>query len=309
MSLVETEHLTKRYGTRTAVNDLNLTLDEGEIFGLLGPNGAGKTTTILMLLGLTEPSEGRALVAGMDPTRDPINVKRVVSYLPENVGFYDDISAAGNLRYTAELNRLPRKVAEERIEEALDDVGLLDRADDKVGTFSRGMRQRLGIADVLIKEPRLVFLDEPTLALDPDGVNHILELITRLRDERHMTILLSSHLLDQVQRICDRIGIFVKGKMVAQGRIEDLGMQLATNGAHVVEVEAEPLSDDLIETLRRISGVEAVERSHKMVLVRSNCDLRPQIVKAVTGARAHLLHLRLQTVGLEQIYFRYFREN
>src|SRR5581483_8737265 len=166
-ALVQTEHLTKRYGERTAVDDLNLTLNEGEIFGLLGPNGAGKTTTILMLLGLTEPSAGKATVDGLDPTRDAIKVKRVVSYLPENVGFYEDMSALGNLRYTADLNRIRPKEAESLIQEALEAVGLEDRAQDKVGTFSRGMRQRLGIADVLIKRPKLVFLDEPTLALDP----------------------------------------------------------------------------------------------------------------------------------------------
>lgn len=309
-ALVETQHLTKRYGERTAVDDLNLTLNEGEIFGLLGPNGAGKTTTILMLLGLTEPSEGNALVAGLDPRRDALKVKRMVSYLPENVGFYDDMSAVANLRYTAELNRIPRKEAEDLIEEALDEVGLSDRAFDKVGTFSRGMRQRLAIADVLLKRPRVAFLDEPTLALDPDGVNHILELILKLRRERQMTIMLSSHLLEQVQRICDRIGIFVKGKMVALGGIEELGVQLATNGqGRVVEIVAEPLSEDLIAALKAVKGVKSVQRAQKMLLVSADKELRPELAKAVSGAGAKLMHLRLQTVGLEQIYFRYFKEN
>ena len=308
-ALVETQQLTKKYGERTAVDGLNLTLQEGEIFGLLGPNGAGKTTTILMLLGLTEPTDGSATVAGFDPQREALKVKRVVSYLPENVGFYEDISAVANLRYTAELNRIGRKEADDLIEEALEDVGLADRAFDKVGTYSRGMRQRLAIADVLIKRPRLAFLDEPTLALDPDGVNHILELILKLRRERGMTILLSSHLLDQVQRICDRIGIFVKGKLVALGGIEDLGVQLSENGGRVVEVGAEPLSDDLIASLRAIKGVKGVERSQKLLLVKSDKELRPELASAVAQAGAKLLHLRLQTVGLEQIYFRYFREN
>src|SRR5579862_779040 len=307
-ALVETQHLTKQYGTRKAVDDLNLTIEEGEIFGLLGPNGAGKTTTIMMLLGLTEPSSGSATVTGMNPHRDALKVKRVVSYLPENVGFYDDMTAVANLRYTAELNRIPRKEAEDLIDEALEQVNLADRALDKVGTFSRGMRQRLAIADVLIKRPRLAFLDEPTLALDPDGVNQMLELILKLRRERQMTILLSSHLLEQVQRICDRIGIFVKGKMVALGGIEELGMKLATNGARVVELAAEPLSEDLITALKAIKGVKDVERSQKLLLVRSDTELRPQIVQTVARTGADLMHLRLQTVGLEQIYFRYFRE-
>ena len=309
MALVEAEHLTKRYGQRKAVDDLSLTIEEGEIFGLLGPNGAGKTTTILMMLGLTEPSAGSVRVAGFDPTHDSIKVKRIASYLPETVGFYEDMSARANLRYTAELNRIPRKHAEELIDDALETVGLEDRGEDKVGTFSRGMRQRLGIADVLIKSPKVVFLDEPTLALDPDGVNHILELILDLRRQRHMTILLSSHLLDQVQRVCDRIGIFVKGKLVALGGIEELGVALASGDGRVVELAAEPLSEDLIAALRRVDGVEAIDRSQKMLLVRSARELRPQLVRAVADAGAKLLHLRLQTVGLEQIYFRYFRES
>ncbi len=308
-ALVETQQLTKRYGERTAVDDLNLTIQEGEIFGLLGPNGAGKTTTILMLLGLTEPTAGGATVAGLDPQREALKVKRIVSYLPENVGFYDDMSALANLRYIAELNRIPRKEAEDLIDEALTEVGLSERAFDKVGQFSRGMRQRLAIADVLIKRPRLAFLDEPTLALDPDGVNQILELILKLRRERHVTILLSSHLLEQVQRICDRIGIFVKGKLVALGGIEELGVKLASDNGRVVEIGAEPLNEDLIKSLRAVKGVKAVERAQKLLLVRSDKELRPELAQAVAGAGSKLLHLRLQTVSLEQIYFRYFRES
>src|SRR5712691_1055896 len=308
-ALVETQQLTKRYGERTAVDDLNLTIQEGEIFGLLGPNGAGKTTTILMLLGLTEPTAGGATVAGLDPQREALKVKRIVSYLPENVGFYDDMSALANLRYIAELNRIPRKEAEDLIDEALTEVGLSERAFDKVGQFSRGMRQRLAIADVLIKRPRLAFLDEPTLALDPDGVNQILELILKLRRERHVTILVSSHLLEQVQRICDRIGIFVKGKLVALGGIEELGVKLASDNGRVVEIGAEPLNEDLIKSLRAVKGVKAVERAQKLLLVRSDKELRPELAQAVAGAGSKLLHLRLQTVSLEQIYFRYFRES
>ncbi|HLQ34422.1 MAG TPA: ABC transporter ATP-binding protein, partial [Chloroflexota bacterium] len=224
-------------------------------------------------------------------------------------GFYDDMSALANLRYIAELNRIPRKEAEDLIDEALTEVGLSERAFDKVGQFSRGMRQRLAIADVLIKRPRLAFLDEPTLALDPDGVNQILELILKLRRERHVTILLSSHLLEQVQRICDRIGIFVKGKLVALGGIEELGVKLASDNGRVVEIGAEPLNEDLIKSLRAVKGVKAVERAQKLLLVRSDKELRPELAQAVAGAGSKLLHLRLQTVSLEQIYFRYFRES
>jgi ABC-2 type transport system ATP-binding protein len=221
-TVIETEGLTKKYGYQIAVNDLNLQIHGGEVFGFLGPNGAGKTTTLLMFLGLTEPTSGKARVVGFDPTRDPFHVKEKVGYLPENVGFYDDMDARQNLQYIARLNRIPDKVSAMRIDESLKVVGLLEEVKKKVGTYSKGMRQRLGIAEVLIKEPELIFLDEPTIGLDPDGTNRMLDLIQSLSREKKITIFLSSHLLDQVQKICDRVGIIIKGNLVALGPIEEL---------------------------------------------------------------------------------------
>lgn len=220
--IVETEDLTKRYGSQIAVDRLNIKIEEGEVFGFLGPNGAGKTTTILMFLGLTEPTSGRAKVIGFDPTREPFKVKERVGYLPENVGFYDDMDARQNLRYISKLNRIPDEASEKRIDYWLEMVGLSGEASKKVGTYSKGMRQRLGIAEVLIKEPKLVFLDEPTIGLDPDGTNRMLDLIQSLSREKKITLFLSSHLLDQVQRICDRVGIMINGNLVAIGPIEEL---------------------------------------------------------------------------------------
>jgi len=222
-AIIETEDLTKIYGSQIAVNHLNLQINEGEVFGCLGPNGAGKTTTLLMFLGLTEPTSGRVRVCGSDPTREPLRVKEKVGYLPENVGFYEDMDARQNLRFVARLNRIPDEVSGKRINELLSVVGLLEEAEKKVGTYSKGMRQRLGIAEVLIKEPKVVFLDEPTIGLDPDGTNRMLDLIHSLSQEKNITVFLSSHLLDQVQRICDRVGIMIKGDLVAVGPIEELG--------------------------------------------------------------------------------------
>ncbi len=223
--IIETEGLTKRYGHQIAVNRLTLQIQEGEVFGFLGPNGAGKTTTLLMFLGLTDPTSGKVRVMGFDPTRDPFHVKEKVGYLPENVGFYDDMDARQNLQFIARLNRIPDQDSTKKIDALLDSVGLIGEAKKKVGTYSKGMRQRLGIAEVLVKEPKLVFLDEPTIGLDPDGTNKMLDLIHSLSREKHMTIFLSSHLLDQVQRICDRVGIMIKGNLVAMGPIEELAKQ------------------------------------------------------------------------------------
>jgi ABC-2 type transport system ATP-binding protein len=200
-------------------------VSKGEIFGFLGPNGAGKTTTLLMLLGLTEPTSGKARVLGIDPTRDPINVKQKIGYLQENMGFYRDLNAFQSLAFIAELNGIVHDVAAGRIEEALTAVGLHTEIDKKIGAYSRGMRQRLGIAELLVKEPEVAFLDEPTLGLDPDSTNRMIGMIQQLCREKNMTVLLSSHMLHQVQKICDRIGIMINGHMVAQGTMDQLAKE------------------------------------------------------------------------------------
>ena len=223
--VIETFDLTKRYPRQTAVNKLSFSVEEGEIFGFLGPNGAGKTTTLLMLLGLSEPSGGSAKVCGLDPIRKAREVKGLVGYLPENVGFYNDLDAVQSLEYIAELNGMDRSKTREKIPEVLNTVGLSDDEHKKVGAYSRGMKQRLGIAEVLLKDPKVMFLDEPTLGLDPDGALKIIDLIQSLNKERKITVLLSSHHLHQVQKISHRVGIMIKGEMVAEGSIGALAKE------------------------------------------------------------------------------------
>lgn len=236
--IIETEDLTKVYNNaQVAVDHVSFSVMEGEVFGFLGPNGAGKTTTILMLLGLTEPTSGRVRVMGTDPTRDSIKVKGMIGYMPENMGFYGDLDAVQSLRFMAELNNLPKDVAEERIRAALKTVGLDEEARKKVGAYSRGMRQRLGIAELLVKEPKVAFLDEPTLGLDPDATNRIMELIESLSREKGMTIVLCSHFLHMVQRLCRRVGIMIKGKMVAQGPMDWLAQEKLGLGAEEYTLE------------------------------------------------------------------------
>ena len=224
-TIIETVNLTKLYNRQTAVKDLSFKVNEGEVFGFLGPNGAGKTTTLLMLMGLSHPSAGSARVCGLDPLRNPIEVKGIVGYLPENVGFYGDLDAVQNLKYVASLNGIQTDKASEKIDELLDLVGLKQDARKKVGAFSRGMRQRLGFAEVLIKDPKLLFLDEPTIGLDPDGALRLMEFIKSLNRDRQITVLLSSHNLHQVQKISHRVGIMIHGEMVAEGTIESLAKE------------------------------------------------------------------------------------
>lgn len=236
-TIIETEGLTKIYNGQAAVDHLTFKVAEGEVFGFLGPNGAGKTTTLLMLLGLTEPTSGEARVLGINPTRQPLKVKGLIGYLPENTGFYTDLDAEQSLWLIAELNGLSREVARERIGEALEMVGLASEAKKKVGAYSRGMRQRLGTAELLVKNPKVAFLDEPTLGLDPDGTNRMMELIERLSRERKMTVLLCSHMLHLVQRICHRVGIMIKGKMVADGPMDRLAKEKLGVGTETYTLE------------------------------------------------------------------------
>ena len=208
--------LTKQYGKFTAVDHIRLSIRKGEIFGLLGPNGAGKSTTILMMLGLTEPTSGIVEICGINSTTHPIEVKRKIGYLPEDVGFYDDMTGLENLMYTARLNGIPDKEAKVKALELMKRVGLEDQLKKKTGKYSRGMRQRLGLADVLIKNPEIIILDEPTSGIDPAGIQEFIELIRNLSRVHSFTVLFSSHNLDQVQKACDRVGLFNHGELLAQ---------------------------------------------------------------------------------------------
>jgi len=305
--MVETENLCKYYDGVKAVDNLNLQIKQGEIYGFLGPNGAGKTTTILMLLGLTEPTSGEVRVMGYNSTREPLKVKRITGYLPENVGFYEDLTARENLRYVARLNRIPDKKSSEKIEQALEKVGLLEVADWEVGKFSRGMKQRLGIADVLIKEPLFVILDEPTTGIDPEGASQILELIAKMSKDEGMTVLLSSHLLHQVQKVCDRVGIISRGKLVAEGTVDKLGSEIMGKGKSVLEARVSKPSPDLLKAIKRLQGVSRVDSSGNLLRIRCARDLRAEVSKAVMESGSALLELRGQDYTLEEIYLRYFQ--
>ncbi|CCQ94140.1 ABC transporter related protein [[Clostridium] ultunense Esp] len=267
-NVIQLEGLTKRYGEFTAVDHLDLSLKKGEIFGFLGPNGAGKSTTILMLLGLVEPTEGTAHVLGYNATREPLEVKRRVGYLPDNVGFYEEMTGLENLLFTAELNGLSRDEGEKRAKNLLTRVGLTEAQGKKAGTYSRGMRQRLGLADVLMKQPELIILDEPTLGIDPEGVRDFLALIQTLSKEEGITVLLSSHHLHQVQRICDRVGLFVRGRLIALGTVEELSRQLFPEEDSLLEVEIDQVEEEILEAIRKVEGVTQVEREGERLEIR-----------------------------------------
>ena len=304
--VIEAEGLTKRYNGAAAVDHVSFNVSRGEIFGLLGPNGAGKTTTILMLLGLTDLTEGKARVLGHDPEREPLAVKRRVGYLPDSVGFYDHMTAAENLRYTARLMGMREAEREDRMAAALRRVELTEVADNRVATFSRGMRQRLGLAEILMKEAAVAILDEPTSGLDPQATLELLDMIRALKREG-VSVLLSSHLLDRVQSVCDRVALFQAGKIVLIGTVAELGRQVL-GGGFAVEVEAQ--GSGLAERLSEVPGVTAVEqRGPDRVRLLADRDVRPQAAAAVVAAGGQLLRLSVEEPSLEMIYTRYFQEH
>lgn len=306
-TIIELNDLTKVYDEHKAVDGLTLSIKKGEVFGLLGPNGAGKSTTILMMLGLIEPTSGTIRVNGIDPVTRPIDVKKHVGYLPDNLGFYPQMTGLENLLYIASLNGYTKAKGEKLAIELLQQVGLHDAAHKKTGTYSRGMKQRLGIAEVLMKEPEIIILDEPTLGLDPEGVRDLLQLIRQLNEERNITILLSSHQLHQVQQICDRVGIFVKGKLIAKGNLTHLVAKLFDNEAFIVEARTSPLDDHQLQTIEDIDGVSRIEKvSDEAFICYSTKDISAHIAEAVITSGAHLYMLTKKNFGLDEIYHRYF---
>ncbi len=302
-TVIEAKGLTKTYGQAVAVDHISFSVGRGEIFGLLGPNGAGKTTTILMLLGLTDISGGEVSVLGFNPAREPLSVKRRVGYLPDTVGFYDQLTAADNLRYTARLIGFRFNEREKRIAEALGRVGLSDSADHAVGTFSRGMRQRLGLAEILMKGAQIAILDEPTSGLDPHATSELLAIIRRFKAEG-VSVLLSSHLLERVQSVCDRVALFSAGHIALMGTVSELGREVLGAG-YVVDIEADGAG--LADRLALIPGVSGVEQTGIGKLrLHADRDVRPEAAAEVVAMHGRLKYLGVQEPSLEAIYNHYF---
>ncbi len=301
--VIEARGLTKRYGRAVAVDGIDLTVEKGEVFGLLGPNGSGKTTTILLLLGLTEPSAGTIHVLGLDPLRQPLAVKRRVGYLPDQIGFYDHLTARENLRYSARLTGLASTEAARRIDDALARVRLSEVRDRRVSTFSRGMRQRLGLAEVLVKQAEIAILDEPTSGLDPQSTQELLDLIRHLAADG-VTIVLSSHLLGMMQTICDRVALFRQGKIGLIGKVADLTADVL-GGTHVVEVEASGADlAAILEGAPHISAVSLLKAGRWRV--DADDDVRADIARLVVQAGGALSEMSIRQSGLDEVYVRFF---
>ncbi len=303
--VIEAKALTKRYNGTIAVDGIDLTVQEGEVLGLLGPNGSGKTTTILMLLGLTEASSGTVRVLGKDPLREPLAVKHEVGYLPDAVGFYDSMSGRENLRYTARLGGFSTEEANRRIEKALERVSLLDVADRRVATYSRGMRQRLGLAELIMRDARIAILDEPTSGLDPRSTDELLALIRGFTRDG-MTVLVSSHLLDVVQSICTRVALFNSGRIGFAGTVAELADAVADGAFHIAigaeGVDAGTLALD-------IDGVSCTTGTGDgQWQITAARDIRSELARSVVEKGGRLTSLDARRISLGEAYNRYFEE-
>lgn len=306
--VIETRDLTKKYGNFIAVDGLNMQVNEGQIFGMLGPNGAGKTTAILMLMGFCEPSSGSVRVNGHDPAREPIKVKKIVGYMPEKIGFYDDLTARENLDYTGRLNGLAGKKLTCRIDELIELVGLKDKTDQLVGKFSHGMKQRLGIADVMIKEPKIAIFDEPTSGIDPEGTEQVLNLLRTMALQK-VTVLISSHQLHQIQKICTQVGIFSKGKMVASGPVDQLGRETLRKGKFNIIMPIAQLRDNVRDEILKLPDVISVDSSGESTVVTADDNIQEKLEDVVFKSTGLKIQMSVEEFELEEIYMKYFKES
>jgi gliding motility-associated transport system ATP-binding protein len=304
--MIRVEGLTKDYGTRRAISNLSFEANQGEIVGFLGPNGAGKTTTMRILTGYMPPTEGTAAVAGYDVVSESLEVRKRVGYLPETVPLYTDMTAFEYLKFMADLRKLPD--SEERAEEGLEMVGLESRANSYISSLSKGMRQRVGLAQALIHHPEVLILDEPTIGLDPGQVVEVRNLIREMGKQR--TVLLSTHVLSEAQQICDRVLIINKGKIIAEDTPHNLQSRLVGSERAAIRVRGD--SDGLSKVVNKVKGVQSVHGGEDGTLefqFAPGQDVRPEVAKAVINSGYDLLELRPVGMSLEEIFLELTRED
>ncbi len=303
--MIQVEGLTKDYGPRRAIEDLTFSVNKGEIVGFLGPNGAGKTTTMRILTGYMPPTTGKAMVAGFDVVDQSLDVRKRVGYLPETVPLYPDMTVFDYLKFMADLRHLPR--AEDRVDEVLELVHMTDRADGYIGNLSKGMRQRVGLAQALLHQPEVLILDEPTIGLDPVQIHEVRNLIRELGQER--TVLLSTHILSEAQQVCNRVLIINKGRIVAEDTTENLQARLL--GVQRIFLRVGEDGDGLDTLLRQIPGVLNVSPSSEGGVefeIAPGQEVRPEVARRVINAGFDLLELRPIGLSLEEIFLQLTRD-
>jgi ABC-2 type transport system ATP-binding protein len=303
--MIEVDNLTKKYGSITAVNTISFTAQPGQVTGFLGPNGAGKTTTMRMLTGFMPPTSGKAVVAGHDVFEQSMEVRKRVGYLPENVPLYRDMTALGYLMYIAEIRGVPKR--RDRAMEVLERVALVERANWHIRRLSKGMRQRVGLAQALIHNPDVLILDEPTIGLDPIQVLELRDLVRELGKSH--TVLFSTHILSEAEQVCDKVVIINRGQIVAQGAPAELRGQLERGGRVLVRLNV-PAQTALpaLQALPEIAQAESSVDGIVAVPTNASIDPRPAIARAVVQHGWDLIELRPLAVNLEEIFLELTRQ-
>ena len=300
--MIEVENLTKKYGELIAVKNLSFKVEEGKIWGFLGPNGAGKTTTMRILTGYLPATEGKAFVGGFDVFEKPMEVKKITGYLPENLPLYPEMTVYSYLNFVAQIKGVPSKKRKERIEIAIEKSGLGEVRNRLIKNLSRGYKQRVGIAQALIHDPKVLILDEPTMGLDPAQIVEIRQLIKSLKGEH--TIILSTHILAEVTQVCDGVVIINEGKLMASGSLEELASSFADKEG--VSIKLKKTGEEVINDIRKINGVENVVQKNGEIEIewKKGIDLRDEIVKKTLEKNWGLLEMKPLTLSLEELYLK-----
>lgn len=305
-TVIEAEGLVKVYGGKRgtrALDGVTFSVPKGDIFGFLGPNGAGKTTTIRILATVLEPTSGTVRVGGQDLREDPMAVKERIGVMPDEVAFYPTLTGAAHLEYYASFHRIPRSVAKRRSRELLEQVGIGDVAEKKVKGYSHGMKKRLSLAQALLHDPEYLIMDEPASGLDPQGMRYFRDLI-RFLNGQGKTIFLSSHLLAEVEQLCEHVGIIDRGRIVAADSIANLSSRLSAGAPVILHVTAEAVTDDAIAAISQIPGVAKAERTAMGidVTVEAGSDVTTEVSKALVLAGARLRELKSSERSLEDLF-------
>lgn len=301
-TVIETADLTKMYDQKAVVNNLNLCVGEGEVFGFLGPNGAGKTTTMKMLLGLVQPTSGTGKVAGFDIVHQVLDVRRACGVLPDPAGFYDNLTARRNLKFYGELYDLRGKDLRDKVDKTLDLVGLSEAKDKRIGHFSKGMKQRFGLAQTIVHDPKVLFFDEPTAGIDPQGAEDFRKLVKDLKS-KGKTIFLTSHVLPEVEAVCDRIGIIVDGEMKICGNVNELISQYTKSRGYHLKLRVKDLAEVQIkESLKPIGNISSVVTTDGYFAIEASADVSEDVSRAVCHAHGLVTELEVYRPSLNEIF-------
>jgi ABC-2 type transport system ATP-binding protein len=300
--MLETFDLVKKYDDKAVVNNLNLKVGSGEIFGFLGPNGAGKTTTMKMLLGLVHPSSGTGKVAGFDIIHQVLDVRRSCGVLPDPAGFYDNLTARQNLKFYGSLYNLGGDDLKNRVEATLDLVGLKDAKEKKIGKFSKGMRQRFGVAQAIVHDPPVLMFDEPTAGIDPQGAEDFRVLVRQLK-ARGKTIFLTSHVMPEVEAICDRIGIIINGEMKICGNVDELVTQYSRRQGYQLKLRVKDIDEGTVRnSLKGVANIYSIVRNDGFFLVNAKEDVSEDVSRSIIREKGVITELESYRPSLNEIF-------